>query len=119
LELSFAYAQLEWHNKLAAEYAAFLGLELLLGERAARSRLLSSRLRSANGHSSSKRFDREPITRCTSKLVVLVDELGRVVGVVVSVIEEPMVKSYESLVDSDTKWREHRLVWLTARGIAE
>jgi hypothetical protein len=35
LELSFAYAQLEWHNKLAAEYAAFLGLELLLGERSA------------------------------------------------------------------------------------
>jgi hypothetical protein len=40
------------------------------------------------------------------KLVVLVDELGRVVGVVVSVIEEPMLKSYETLVDSDTKWRE-------------
>jgi hypothetical protein len=35
LVLSFAYAQLEWHNKLAAEYAAFLGLELLLGERSA------------------------------------------------------------------------------------
>jgi hypothetical protein len=34
LELSFAYAQLEWHNKLAAEYAPFLGLELL-GERSA------------------------------------------------------------------------------------
>jgi hypothetical protein len=51
------------------------------------------------------------------KLVVLVDELGRVVGVVVSVIEEPMLKSYETLVDSDTKWREE---WdLTGMRLAE